>query len=131
MKKYNTLILLIAFSLIASHIIGIWQQMAVSHLSMDDYLSQKIVFTRISIFLKLLIYIPPALWAFRNSPNQLNKFVSFLVILFSGFFGVLVILVLDGIEYLNDIKITPNQQVDPIVTTPVDEVEAQGTQGHP
>jgi hypothetical protein len=25
----------------------------------------------------------------------------------------------------------PNQQVDPIVTTPVDEVEAQGTQGHP
>jgi len=25
----------------------------------------------------------------------------------------------------------PNQQVDPIVKTPVDEVEAQGTQGHP
>jgi len=25
----------------------------------------------------------------------------------------------------------PNQQVDPIVTTPVEEVEAQSTQGHP
>ena len=29
------------------------------------------------------------------------------------------------------IKTTPNQQVDPIVKTSGDEVEAQGTQGHP
>lgn len=28
-------------------------------------------------------------------------------------------------------KNTPNQQVDPIVKTSVDEIEAQGTQGHP
>lgn len=28
-------------------------------------------------------------------------------------------------------KIFPNQQVEPIVTTPVDEVEAQSTQAHP
>jgi len=33
------------------------------------------------------------------------------------------------IQKLNKEK--SNQQVDPIVTTPVDEVEAQGTQGHP
>ena len=29
------------------------------------------------------------------------------------------------------IRTNPSQQVDPIVTTPIDEVEAQGTQDHP
>ena len=31
---------------------------------------------------------------------------------------------------INETRI-PNQQVDPIVKTPADKVEAQGTQGHP
>ncbi len=34
-------------------------------------------------------------------------------------------------EFIEPKKKKQNQQVDPIVTTPVDEVEAQSTQGHP
>lgn len=34
-------------------------------------------------------------------------------------------------NYIGSTNKMPNQQVDPIVKTPADEVEAQGTQGHP
>jgi len=35
------------------------------------------------------------------------------------------------ILYWMEIENIPNQRLDPIVKTPIDEVEAQGTQGHP
>ena len=51
--------------------------------------------------------------------NVLIVFIFFSIpIFFSGYL-------------LGKSKQKPNQQVDPIVKTPADEVEAQGTQGHP
>jgi len=131
MKKYNTMILLIALALIVSHLIGICQQVAVSHLSLDEYLSGKVYFTRVSIILNLLAFLPAAIWAYRNSPNQLNKFISFILILLAGFVGALILLILDGIACLNDNKTMPNQRVDPTVKTPVESGNEQGTAGHP
>ena len=45
--------------------------------------------------------------------------------------SILVIpILITQLSKLLKIENSANQQVDPIVTTPVDEVEAQGTQGH-
>ena len=43
----------------------------------------------------------------------------------------ILLLIFDWLAFFKLIKKSPNQQVDPIETTPVDEVKAQGTQGHP
>jgi len=44
---------------------------------------------------------------------------------------ILIWMIVRLISTFSDKTKKPNQQVDPIVKTPVDEFEAQGTQGHP
>jgi hypothetical protein len=108
-----------------------------SKLSFCGKFAHRIFFTKPSMgyqaeqFLSLAMFVLAILWLHSAiQSGEIKKFI------YSSAFGLFSIIwfVKSGCSELSKKKYinqNSNQQVEPIVTTPVDEVEAQSTQAHP